>query len=81
MLRLPVIPGLTTPLAQIAQFDKVSISKIVTDAATAAGSIRVPAANNGLFGLRPSHGATSLEGVYRLSRFVLQAGQNISKFV
>ncbi|KAL8738852.1 MAG: hypothetical protein Q9190_007935, partial [Brigantiaea leucoxantha] len=34
----------------------------------AAGSIRAPAACNGVFGLRPSFEAASLHGVFRLSR-------------
>lgn len=32
-----------------------------------AGSVRIPAAYNGIFGIRPSHGALSLEGVMPLA--------------
>ena len=39
------------------------------DPSIAAGSIRAPAACNGLYCLRPSLGATSLQGVYQLSRY------------
>ncbi len=41
--------------------------------AVAAGSIRAPAAANGLYGLRPSLGVAPIGGIYPLSRSVINA--------
>ena len=45
--------------------------------AVAAGSIRAPAAANGLYGLRPSLGVAPMGGIYPLSRLVINASRPI----
>ena len=45
--------------------------------AVAAGSIRAPAAANGLYGLRPSLGVAPMGGIYPLSRSVINASRPV----
>lgn len=63
--RLDIL-GLIIRLAQIVGILTRRLPN-VSNHRVAAGSIRAPAACNGLFGLRPSFGVASLNGIYHLS--------------